>query len=162
MAHPLKLPALGALAIAAAAFGLHLGESAVADINPVHFQGPAVHPRDRGAALSDLPQAPIQSEFALAYGWDQGANARTADCPGCGPAGGAEYASRTEMGYQSDVDVALAAPPAARAVQRQGEAQPVFITEHASVDRYAHYEIEQASADDGSSEAAPAYETYEE
>ncbi len=161
MAHPLKLPALGALAVAAAAFGLHLGESAVADINPIHFQGAAVHPRDRGAALPDLPQAPIQSEYALAYGWDQGANARTADCPGCGPAVAPEYASRTQMGYQSDVDVALAPPSPARAVERQEEAQSPFTTEYASVDRYAYYPIEEATAD-VAAEEEPAYEADEE
>jgi hypothetical protein len=158
MGHPLKLPALGALGVAAAAFGLHLGESAIAGINPIHFQGAAVHPRDRGAAVPDVPLAPVQSDFAMAYGWDQGANARAQDCPGCGVAGSSDAYSRSQAGYRSDVDIALAAPapapPVRTAARTFQEEQPqAFETQYASVDRYAHYDIEETAADDGAAEA---------
>jgi hypothetical protein len=166
MGHPLKLPALGALAVAAGAFGLHLGESAVAGINPIHFQGAAVHPRDRGAAVADVPLAPIQSDFALAYGWDQGANARAEDCSGCAPAGTPQYYARNEAAHRSEVGPASApAAPPVRAARVEAEAQPdAFTAQYASVDRYAHYDIEERVAADGADEEAPAEQadSYEE
>ena len=160
MSYSLKIPALGARVVAGAAFGLHLGQSAVAGINPLYFQGAAVHPRDRGAAVADVPLAPVQSDFARAYGWDQGANARAEDCPGCAPAGSPQYHARSQAGYRSEVDLALA-PPAPRvrpAVQYAEEEQPeVFSTHSASVDRYAHYDIEeQSSVEAAATDEAPA------
>ena len=54
-------------------------------INPIHFQGPAVHPRDRGAAIDESqPAARPRATRIAVYGWDQGYAARAADCDDCG------------------------------------------------------------------------------
>lgn len=85
---PFSLPVVGAAAVAAVAVGLHLGNSAVAEINPLYFRGPAVHPRDRGAAIDETA---LQAQLARRpprydqlYGWDEGQAARGALCRDCG------------------------------------------------------------------------------
>ena len=41
MAHPLTLPTVGLLALAGIGAGIHLGHSAIAEINPMYFSQPA-------------------------------------------------------------------------------------------------------------------------
>ena len=83
MLNPFALPALGGSILAAVVVGIHLGESSVGLINPIYFQGPALHPRDRGAALDEralVARAPAQGQL---YGWEEGRAARAADCVDC-------------------------------------------------------------------------------
>ncbi len=84
MANPFTLSILGGSLILATAAGVHLGESAVGLINPIHFQGPALHPRERGVAIdeTDLPQ-PTRVAYRDLYGWDEGRAARAEDCGNC-------------------------------------------------------------------------------
>lgn len=74
-------PLVGASLLGAVAFGIHLGETTVGLIDPIHFQGPAVHPRDRGAIYQPRPQPVVT--YADLYGWDEGQTALTAECVGC-------------------------------------------------------------------------------
>lgn len=67
----------------AVAGGIQLGESTIGMINPVHFQGPAIHPRDRGAAIDESQFRPSERSFASFYGWDEGESARLEDCGDC-------------------------------------------------------------------------------
>jgi hypothetical protein len=83
MPSPYTLPILGASLIAAVVGGIHLGESAIGLINPIHFQGPAIHPRDRGAAIYESRIDSPEPAFASLYGWDEGNSARDLDCGGC-------------------------------------------------------------------------------
>lgn len=88
MASPLTLPAMGIAGFLAVIAGIQLGNSAVGAIDPVHFRGAAVHPRDRGAALDERElEAARLARRATAYnelyGWDEGRAARLADCQGC-------------------------------------------------------------------------------
>lgn len=88
MASPLTLPAMGIAGFLAVIAGIQLGNSAVSAIDPVYFQGPALHPRDRGAALDERElEAARLARRAVAYnelyGWDEGRAARLADCQGC-------------------------------------------------------------------------------
>ncbi len=83
MVNPYTLPVLGGSLLAAVALGVHLGESSVGLINPIHFQGPAVHPRDRGAALDESRLPPRAPAYGELYGWEAGAAARAADCGDC-------------------------------------------------------------------------------
>ncbi len=78
------LPALGLLTAASMAFGLHLGESAVSEIDPVHYRGPAIHPKDRGAAIDPQELRETQRpQFASLYGWEEGNAARAENCGDC-------------------------------------------------------------------------------
>jgi hypothetical protein len=85
MTNPFALPILGGSLLAAVAAGIHLGESAVSMIDPVHFRGPAVHPRDRGAALDERALLASRAPAPRLYGWEEGhaARARMAGCDGC-------------------------------------------------------------------------------
>ena len=76
-------PALGASILLAVAGGIQLGESTIGMINPVHFQGAAIHPRDRGAAVDERALRPSEPSFASLYGWDEGRVALTSDCVDC-------------------------------------------------------------------------------
>ncbi len=73
------LPVMGVLVVVAGAVGLQLGESAIAQIDPIHFEGPAEPARD----VSRDPRPPRGSAFARAYGWAEGYQARAEDCGDC-------------------------------------------------------------------------------
>ena len=78
-ARPLALAALAAAFVVAVVAGIQLGNSAIADINPVHYRGAIVHPRDRGAAVPEHQARPRQPTYAALYGWDEGRAAMAAD-----------------------------------------------------------------------------------
>jgi hypothetical protein len=122
----------------AVGLGVQMGESAIREIDPVHFQGIPPHPRERGAAIDPnaLPPAP-QSAFGQAYNWGDGRAARTAD-----------------SGYE---DFDFAPPPAVRRaaapVQYEAPAPlslqpwpPGQVSQHPEVERYLAYPVEQKVA----------------
>lgn len=83
MITPVSFTALGIGGVAAVMLGITLGNSAISQINPIHFQGAAVHPRDRGAALDPNAPSVIPNRYEQLYGFNEGAQARAADCVGC-------------------------------------------------------------------------------
>jgi hypothetical protein len=83
MASPSALISLGVGSVVAVMFGVTLGNSAISHINPLYFQGAAVHPRDRGAAVDPNAPAVIPNRYEQLYGFAQGQQARAADCVGC-------------------------------------------------------------------------------
>lgn len=144
-----SLPAFGALLLAAAAFGAHLGRTAIEEIDPLYFQGAAVHPRDRGAAVDEAMLQPRGPRFADHYGWEEGAAAREDDCFDCDAlgardvyaAGGGAQLAAIETRWRSEPEPALeyveAGPDPGH------EAEPAgFIVEWAEADRYAGYPVE--------------------
>lgn len=151
----LKLPALAGLIFLGVAGGVALGESAVDQINPLYFQGAAVHPRDRGAAL-DPNALQVQSpRFADLYGWEEGQAARAADCSGCAAvvardayaeAPALQYAA-AETGWSEAPQTYILAP---EPVPTQTEEAPVQPSE---VALYSGFQIEEKPAE---AEAAPA------
>lgn len=125
----------------AVGLGVQMGESAIRDIDPVHFQGVPAHPRERGAAIDPnaLPPPP-QSAFGQAYNWGDGRAARAAD-----------------SGYE-DFDFAprppvvrrVAAPvvyeePAPLSLQPWAPGQ---VSPRPEVERYMHYPVERKVAPD--------------
>ena len=152
------LPAMCGSLLAAVAFGIHLGESSIGQINPIYFQGPAVHPRDRGAAIdeSSLPP-PARPAYRDLYGWDEGEAARTAECYGCGQARRRDaYAYSAEVPYFGSRDELRTAVREVRDElgERFAEAPDQLAARNEPVLRYAYYpitedEAEAAAADDG-------------
>ena len=147
MHSPFTLPVLGGSLLAAIAFGVHLGESSIGLINPIYFQAPPLHPRDRGAAIeeSSLYRAPpVQTAL---YGWEEGHAARAAECGNC-RARPAVYSARVPyFGNRSDVHVAVAD---AREVMGERFAEvPEDLSQRASqIERYAHYQVEPVEPED--------------
>jgi hypothetical protein len=135
LGHGIIWSGLGAVALAVG-LGVQLGDSAVDQIDPLYFQGAAVHPRDRGAALDPnaLP-GPIISPYTQAYGWAQ------SQAPAYAETGGADYPY---------------APEPAVTVHRLSESEweevpspsmapwpPGQVTEDPQIERYASYPIEE-------------------
>ena len=147
----LMLTAFGALIVSAAGFGAHLGQSAIDQINPLYFQGAAVHPSDRGAVFDEsaLPPAP---RFADLYGWNEGQTARAADCVDC------QALAARDAFYESGARYAVAetdwrTQPVAYVVEaeREREAAPAEQAAPApgpvDVGLYAGFQIEEKPAE---------------
>ena len=164
MRHSYTLPALGAALLVAAGTGVHLGQSAIDLIDPVHFQGPAVHPRDRGAAIDPTQLAPRAPAFASHYGWEEGNEARAADCGDCDA-----LAARDAYAYSSNVRVEPAVEEHWQAPVRVHRDSHGFIVEELAaeegwadrkdqVERYAYYPIEEEAESQSKPEDYAAYE----
>jgi hypothetical protein len=149
MTSPINLTALGVSLLVAVVLGLQLGASTIEEIKPFYFQGAAVHPRDRGAAIdeSGLNRMPPPTYSDL-YGWDEGSAARVADCGGdCG-------ALRSDRTYAYSAVVPYFGPGRTRVredavvengvVVHRGEAMggPVEpVSEKPDVSRYTDYPL---------------------
>ena len=147
MVSPYTLPILGGSLLAATALGIHLGESSVGLINPIYFQGPAVHPRDRGAAIDESRLPPRTPAYGELYGWESGSAARAADCGDC-------EALRARAAYARDYSAEIpyfggpAEPPAytvADVEVHYGEAEAApaapVVPPKLPVVRYAYYPV---------------------
>lgn len=142
----LKIPAFAALILGGMAGGVALGESAIDQINPIYFQGAAVHPRDRGAAL-DPNALPAQGpSFADHYGWEEGQAARAADCFGC-PAIAARdaYAEAPAIQY-AVAETAWSEAPAPYAPEAE-PAPPEQAEAASEIELYAGFQIEEKPAE---------------
>ena len=147
----LNLPALAASLLTAIVLGIHLGESSVGLINPVYFQGPALHPRDRGAAIDPAtlptPRAPAYADL---YGWDEGRTAVLADCGNCQALAARDrYAYSAVVPYfggRSERPAAVAAPAAPAPQETVVTPSSEYIAREAQVARYAHYPVGEARA----------------
>jgi len=81
-ASPVRL-VLPPAAVAVGVFaGIQLGNSAISDINPIHYRGAVLHPRERGAAVPDQRVRPAPPTYAALYGWDEGRAALAAERDG--------------------------------------------------------------------------------
>lgn len=93
MDNPYRLPVIAVSAFGAIMLGLFLGNGAISQINPVYFQGAAVHPRDRGAAIDPNSIPPVAPAYGAMYGFDEGRAARLEACQDCLVRPPVEYAS---------------------------------------------------------------------
>lgn len=85
----LTLPVMTVMTVISGAVGLQIGESAIAQIDPLYFQGPAPAPID--VSRNARPAGP--NAYAEASGWEEGQAARAQDCPDCGAASSGVYAT---------------------------------------------------------------------
>lgn len=140
------LLASSAALLAAALIGVQLGHSAIAEINPIHFQGAAEPPLaiDPGALRPPAPDG-----FASAYGWDQGYAARAYECAGNCDAREIRQAAAVAM---EPIGGQGAGAPAWRDATPVAEPKPwppgETATAALSVERYLHYPVEQVSAEE--------------
>jgi hypothetical protein len=165
MDRKLVVSAYGALVLAAGAFGVHVGESAIGQINPLYFQGAALHPRDRGVVVDAAALVEQGPRFAELYGWDEGRAARNADCINCDAlnardayAGGASPAV-LETGWRAEPQAAAWAPDPQDALTPVEEEPTPFEARRAELGRYAAYQIEEkpdAEADEAPADAETA------
>jgi len=91
---PYLLPTLGVALLVGGLVGVQLGESAIAGINPIHFQGEAEPPA--GVQVNAAP-ANAPPTYLDAYGWEEGQSARASDCGDCARPGETYALVRTEQ-----------------------------------------------------------------
>lgn len=173
MSSPITLPAVGGAILAAAVLGIHLGESSIGLINPIYFQGPALHPRERGVALDENAVRPRAPVYAQLYGWDQGNAARAADCGDCSALEARDAYARPAV-YSAEVPYfGSREEPRAEQVRERVAVQTAYVEEvepeyaaeevvepKSPVLRYAYYPVEEpAQAVDEPQDAADKYYT---
>ena len=144
MYNPFTWPILAGSLLASIALGIHLGESSISQINPIYFEAPPVHPRDRGAAIDEASLHRAQDPYPQYYGWDEGQAALAAECGHC-----AVRPPRQAVAYSAEVPYFGSRSDLRRAV---AEARDDLGDEFASVpddlsarvepiERYAHYPV---------------------
>jgi hypothetical protein len=145
---PLALAFPAGLLIAAM-LGVQLGQSAIAEINPIHFQGASSPPQ----GIDPAAAVPTEPSFAQAYGWEDGQAARARSC-------GRDCDARQARDAMADATVR--ARPASQPLWR--DATPVTepkpwpagaTGERAlSVQHYLHYPIEEEQMEEAKPAAA--------
>gem|GEM_PF-2145163 len=136
--------ALSAALLFAAILGVQLGQSAISEINPIHFRGVEARPR----GIDPAAARPAPDALASAYGWGEGNAARAAECAGdCD-------ARRARAAMASALDEAVRPRPASGPYWRDAtpatEPKPWPPGETGetgerplSVERYMHYPVEE-------------------
>jgi hypothetical protein len=131
------LPVMGVLTVVAAAVGLQIGESAIAQIDPTYFQGPMEPAQD----VTRNPQR--RPGYAQASGWAQGYAAKAVDCGDC-PAhltrqthaavySAPAYADATIAPRWEDADAPVTLSSSVEEVVRPAEGR--------RIDRYLHFPV---------------------
>lgn len=121
----------------AVGLGVQMGESVIAAINPIHFQGPA--PPVQAVDPNAPPAA--QPAYAQAYGWAQGEAALQADSGMIPP--------QEDFDYVPQASVQQAAAPAWREPPAHVDLTPWppgQVSTHPEVERYTDYPIEEKPA----------------
>ncbi len=157
---PYQISGAAAAIFLAAVIGVHLGNTTVAAINPNFFHGPAVHPRDRGAALDPREiearrLARMASAYNEYYSFDDGRAALRLACVGnCGSgmyrapnysAGVPYFGSREEIAAED----ALTSRKIDQRYEDRLAAEAERRARFALVERYAHPNQEQAVTEAG-------------
>ncbi|HEV7658475.1 MAG TPA: hypothetical protein VGO55_01390 [Allosphingosinicella sp.] len=151
------LIAAGAGLLVAAIIGIQLGESAVSEIDPVHFQGPAERPVGIDPAAA---RTVVNDPYAQAYGWGESAAPGAAACGGDCEARQAQAAAAAA--FAGPVETRDATAPYWRDATPTTELRPwppgQVANRGLSVERYMHYPVneEQAAQAAAPEPAAPA------
>ena len=157
------LPVMGVLTVVAGAVGLQLGESAIAQIDPIHFQGAAPVPRD--VSRDPLPQ--LGPTYAQAYNWEQSELALASECGDCDARNARTAVASTWEPVYEPVYAEAAAPPrrlVAASLPRDVPDQVRFEEDAAEVrqvSRYVHYPVTQEQAERVVHEEVPVEEEIE-
>ena len=141
-ARPSRLALTSIAVVAAAIIGVQLGQSAISEINPVHFQGPLA-PR----AITPPPEPAPYDPYAQQYTWSMAPPVLSADCgPDCDGTQ-ARQAMRLALDDSAGRDPAL--PPwrdATPATQLQPWA-PGTVSNGRTFERYMHYPVDREQAE---------------
>lgn len=137
--------ALTAFGLAAAAIlGVQLGQSAISEINPVHFQGPLAP-----QGITPPPEPAPFDPYAHPYVWSMPPTASLVDCPGDCGAAQARATVRLALDESAGRDPAL---PYWRDATPATELQPwppgTVPGPDRNMIRYMHYPVNREQADE--------------
>lgn len=149
------LLALSVAALVASVIGVQLGRSAIAEINPIHFRGPAAAPRGIDPNMAPPPSRDVLAQTEI---WGQSYAPPRFEC------------GRDCDAYQAREAAAVALDGTAPAPRRSGRywrdatptAEPAAWApgetgrRTLSVEHYMHYPIEETSPEAAPAEAAEA------
>jgi hypothetical protein len=139
------LPVLAVMTLVAVAGGYQLGEAAVAQIDPLYFEGAAAPARD----VTQRVRPGQPNAYAAASGWEEGYAARSVDC-------GADCPPPLTDGTVTRADVALTPYADPTIAPRWEEASspaptdllvPEGTPEESRVARYMHYPVSADQAE---------------
>lgn len=144
------IPILSVLTVIAVAGGFQLGETAIAQIDPLYFEGAAVPARD----VTRSAPAQRRNDYAAASGWEEGYADREADCgANCAPMSSDQAMARLDAPLEPYSDPTIeprwerAAAPARDDVLVAPRDEPVGAERTSRVDRYLHYPVSSDQAE---------------
>lgn len=151
-ARPSRLALTSVGLVIAAVIGVQLGQSAISDINPIHFQGPLERPQ----AITPPPEPAPYDPYARQYVWTMPPDPTLAGCVAsdCG-------AAETRMAVQLAMDESAGRDPALppwRDATPNTELRPWQPGEvpgrGRGVEHYMHYPVSREQAEAIAAEAA--------
>lgn len=146
MRNSVVLPVMGVLTVIAGAVGLQLGESAIAQIDPVHFQGDAPVVRD----VTQDARAQAAPAFTSAYGWADANQALARDCGDCPALRARDAYAATAVSTDPVIADLYDRPPTYRPPTYRGadDAAPDEpVAERRDVNRYLYFPVNQDQAE---------------
>jgi hypothetical protein len=152
-ARPGTLALLCVSLVIAVILGVQMGHSAIADINPIHFQGPLERPQ----AVTPPPEPAAYDPYGQSYIWSMGARSALTDCgPDCDTTR-ARQAMRLAYDEPAGRDPAL---PVWRDATPATELRPwtpgALPNRGLSVERYMHYPVNREQRVQAEAALAPA------
>lgn len=151
----LALASLGL--VAAAIIGVQLGQSAISEINPIHFQGPLERPR----AITPPPEPAPFDPYRQDYVWSLPPPPAVADCgANCGGDIEARQAMRLALDQSAGRDPSLPYwRDATPATELRPWAPGALPDRGRGVERYMYYPVNSEQAERADAEPAPAAAT---
>jgi hypothetical protein len=156
LARPSSLALTSVGLVFAAILGVQLGQSAISEINPIHFQGPLEHPHGITPPLEPAPYNP----YGQSYVWSITPPASLVDCvePDCG-------APRTREAVRLALDEVAGRDPAlpywrdaTPATELRPWAPGTLPDRGLAVERYMHYPVNREQVEEPVLEPKPALE----
>lgn len=156
-ARPSSLALTSVGLVFAAILGVQLGQSAISEINPIHFQGPLERPQ----AITPPPEPAPYNPYGQNYVWSISPPTSLVDCveADCG-------AARTREAVRLALDESAGRDPAlpywrdaTPATELQPWAPGTLPDRGPGVERYMHYPVNREQADAPVPELKPASET---
>ena len=154
-ARPSSLALVSVGLAAAAILGVQMGQSAISEINPIHFQGPLERPR----AITPPPEPAPFDPYGQQYVWPMAPPASVVDClPDCDPA--ARRALDLALDEAAGRDPSLPYWRDATPATELRPWPPGEMPNHGlSLERYMTYPVNREQAERAEAEARPARET---
>jgi hypothetical protein len=148
----LALTAVGL--VVAAIIGVRIGQSAISEINPIHFQGPLERPR----AITPPPEPASYNPYGQPYVWSTPPDPPLADCGADCDSAQSNRAMRLALDEAAGRDTALPYWRDATPTTQLRPWAPGTLPDRGPIERYLHYPVDSEQAAQKDADPAPAPE----